>query len=455
MAEPPPTRLHIDPPMHTWQVVPRNGRTTPVIATGHQPTLWHPGILAKYLAADASAKHVGGSTLNIVVEHNPVEPLTLEFPTQNGNELGTQSLALGSVSEAKIRPPNRLPPIEPTRIHRAITEAARDAIQPVRPGLDRIAQAFAQQGDQPNAADQTSAVLAELIGPYLHDAMPARSASGLVTQRFVDRLLDDPVGCVRAYNRAAMAYPDAGVRPLYAGREAVEAPLWAQHTASSTPVFIDLGDSKRPLLFTQGQDLDLTGDDVLKYLRPRAVTLSAVMRAEHCDLFIHGKGGGVYDQVTERWWHDWTGEDLAPKAVVSADVFLPIDAPTATRDERIQTQWFAHHLPHNIDRYTEAADEVEASLRREKHDLLNHMDDDRDKRRRAKAFQRLHAINAELGALHQKALAQAKRHAENARIGVANRGITRRRDWCFALYPEAQLSALAEQINACFVASPG
>jgi hypothetical protein len=271
----------------------------------------------------------------------------------------------------------------------------------------------------------------------------------LVSQSFLDRLLADPVGCVRAYNRAAWAYPEAGIRPLYFGRDVVELPLWAQGDGVCTPVYADLGDSKTPQLFTQGQSLDLTNADTLDYLRPRAITLSAIMRSEVCDLFIHGSGGGVYDQVTERWWRDWVGQDLAPMAVVSADVYLPFEVPTATPAEHANAQWFAHHLPHNIDRYREPIDSAEGALRDEKHALLDHMDDDRDKRRRAAAFKRIHAINAELKRLHQAAVEQAHQQAIETRIGLANAQITARRDWCFALYPDEQLRALADQIKAC------
>jgi hypothetical protein len=446
MADPPPTRLHIDPPIDQWQVTPRNGRTRPVIATGHQPYLWHPGILAKDLAADLFAQHVGGTAMHVVVEHNAIAPLAIGLPTQQGSELSGQTLIFGNASKAATLPPNRLPPIDAVSVERAISGAGCLATETARNGLHRIAEAYAEQGDHPHRSAQTTAVLAQLKRPYLKATMPTLSTSELVTQHFVDRLLADPVGCVRCYNRAAYAYPEAGIRPLYHGRDVVEAPLWAQGDANATPVFVDLGDSQQSLLFTQGQALDLTGPDALRYLRPRAISLSAIMRSEHCDLFIHGTGGGVYDQVTERWWRDWVGEDLAPMAVVSADMFLPFDAPTSTREERIKTQWFAHHLPHNIDRHTDADSDAEVILRQEKQNLLDHMDDDRDKRRRAAAFQRIHAINAELGSRHDAALLDASQQASDARIGVANAVIANRRDWCFALYPEQRLVDLRQRI---------
>jgi hypothetical protein len=443
----PPTRVHIDPPMRNRRVTPRHGRTTPIIATGHQPTLWHPGILAKDLAADALAKHVGGSTLHVVVEHNPLGPVTLDLPTRQGQRFGVNRFVLGDPPAGHATPPNRAPTLDRNQVAQQLSGlGASNELPFVRDGLRRIAEAYATAGEHEHLAAQTTAALDALKRPYLNGPMPTRPSSDIVTKHFVDRLLSDPVGCVRSYNRAALAYPDAGIRPLYLGRDVVEAPLWAQGEGVSVPVFIDLGDSERPFLFTQHEQIDLTGPEALAYLRPRAITLSALMRSEHCDLFIHGTGGGVYDQVTERWWRDWVGETLAPMAVVSADVYLPFDAPLATRDELTQAQWFAHHLPHNVDRYTDAEDDAEAALIREKQRLLDHMDDDRDKRRRSKAFQRIHAINAELCAHHQAKLAEAAERLKQTRVGVANAAIARRRDWCFALYPPDSLRALRNTV---------
>lgn len=455
MSQPPPIRLHIDPPIDQWQIIPRNGRTKPIIATGHQPTLWHPGILAKDLAAHAIAKHVGGSALHVVVEHNPLGPVSIDLPTVRASELGKQRIEFGNSTASATLPPNRLPALDPQVVERALAgPVAQARADVVSAGLEQIRHAYRDSSDVMNLAAQTTTVLAKLKQPLLHTPMQALPTSELVTQGFVDRLLADPVGCVRSYNRAAIAYPEAGIRPLYLGRDVVEVPLWAQGVGRCTPVFFDLGDSGKPLLFTQGQSLDLTGNDALQHLRPRAITLSAIMRSELCDLFIHGTGGGVYDQVTERWWHDWLGEELAPKAVVSADVYLPFEVPTATQDEFARAQWFAHHARHNIDRFAAVVGDTEANLRQEKHDLLERMNDDRDKRRRARAFRRIHAINAEFRERHSGTLLEARRLAAAARVGIANRAITCRRDWCFALYPYQQMKGLANEISSRLTASP-
>ena len=455
MAEQLPTRLHLDPPIDQWQVTPRNGRTAPVIATGHQPYFWHSGILAKYLAADAFAQHVGGAALNVVVEHNPIGPLTIDVPIQANEIIAVARVGVDRRADAQTTPINRLDPVDGDRVFGSIAEAAYrlphagggDLSRVLEDSLSAIGEALAEAQDRASLSEQVSDALDRLIRPLIKQDMPRLPTSRLVTQHFVDRLLADPVGCVRAYNLAAATYPEAGIRPLYLGRDVVELPLWAQNKSQSTPVYADLGDSHRPQLFTQGQTLDLTGKDALQYLRPRAITLSVIMRSEHCDLFIHGTGGGVYDQVTEQWWGDWVGEPLAPMAVVSADLYLPFEVPVASQEQLNQAVWFDHHLPFNVDRFTQSKDEQEQAMVAEKRELLAHMNDDRDKRRRAKAFKRIHEINATLRDTHQQAVKEAEHKKREARIGVRNSRIAQRRDWCFALYPERNLRELKNKIE--------
>lgn len=446
MAQPPPTRLHIDPPIDQWRV---SGQPAPLIATGHQPTLWHPGILAKDLALDALKRQKVCSAIHVVVDHNPVGPLALDVPMRDGDTLVSQRLVFNSHDRADRLPPNRLPPIAPSAIERAIESVRGQAIEPVQSGLAAIIRAYAKTGGAVNLAEQTTSVLGRLKEPKLHQHQGAWSTSSLVSKAFVDRLLADPIRCVRCYNRAAISYPEARIRTLYVGRDVIEVPLWAQDKTTVTPVYVDLGDSSRPQLFTtaHNQHLDLNEPNARRYLRPRAITFSAIMRSERCDLFIHGTGGGIYDQVTERWWRDWTGEALAPKAVVSADLYMPFDVPIATVAEHAKAQWLAHHLPHNVDRFIQEASEVDAALSAEKSSLLDHMNDDRDKRRRAKAFTRIHAINAELRERHARLLRDAQRLARDARVGIRNAAIAGRRDWCFALYPQGQIKSLAKQIK--------
>jgi hypothetical protein len=168
------------------------------------------------------------------------------------------------------------------------------------------------------------------------------------------------------------------------------------------------------------------------------------MRSALCDFFIHGRGGGVYDRVTEKWWHHWQGEALAPTAVVSADVTMPFDVPTATRGDVAAARWQCHHLPHNLDR----ALGLDGPLVREKYRLIEQVARDDAPWRRWLGFCAIHRINAALAVQHPEVVAAAKQRRAEAEQGLANSAVAARRDWCFALYDAATLERLNDRIRA-------
>src|SRR5881628_1680873 len=58
----------------------------PIIATGHQTLLWHPGILAKYLAAHALAEEHDLGRANLVVDQHIGEFGSFEIPIRRQDE---------------------------------------------------------------------------------------------------------------------------------------------------------------------------------------------------------------------------------------------------------------------------------------------------------------------------------------------------------------------------------
>ena len=61
-------------------------------------------------------------------------------------------------------------------------------------------------------------------------------------------------------------------------------------------------------------------------LRPRAIITTLVARLLVADVFVHGIGGAVYDQLTDDLVRRLTGCDPPRYAVVSGTLRLPVDA---------------------------------------------------------------------------------------------------------------------------------
>ena len=427
-------RVLTEPPLSDWPT-PHARRP---IWTGHQLTLFHPGILAKYLAAAAVSARAGVPAAQVAVDQDVYDPLTLRIPVLNGQVLSTRTLKLASGDVVPTVPVGMQPPVRADAVaqilHRGWTTAAA-----VRLDRDRLTSAFSEaEKEAETLAQQMDGVLFRLLNEILPGSyVPSVMASGLLEQEaeLLDALLTDAAASARAYNDAVRTFPKAGVSRLTVEPDRIEVPLWALRWKSARRrVYVDIADTQ-PMFITE--DGEPIAEDTT--LAPRALLMTALLRRPaRCSLFVHGTGGGVYDRITERWWQAWRGEKLAPMAVVTADLHLDFDAPVNDAATLRRAVWRAHHLPHNLDRELG----LDSTPAREKQELVKHMDDDRDKKRRRAAFALIHQINAELAAAHPEALAAARHDLEAARHGVANAAIARRRDWSFLLYRPEQLETL-------------
>ena len=457
-------RLHIDPPLDRWQLgrrpsidrdalvelsrdharrlstEPLSGKRR-IIGTGHQPLLWHPGILAKDIVACAMAGHLRAQALHVVVDHDTLDWLDLEVPVAAGQRLQVVRIVLAALKPNV--PACCQPPVPVRTIEIAIDAAATRWGDRLLVNLDPIRSAFDRPGIWSNAAEQITAALCRLR-QQVTAPLPVVFASQLVqTERFgqlVDQMRAQAVHCVRCYNDAAEAHRAAGIAPLQVLPDQVELPLWAVGWRKPRHrVYAQVAGGATSLRLKDGRSVGAAG----LTLAPRALLLTGLLRSGYCDLFIHGRGGALYDRVTEAWWGNWLQSELAPRATVSADLPMAFDLPVATAGQLAQASWWAHHLRHNLDR----ALDLDGPGVQRKRILLSHMDDDRDRARRARAFARIHQVNDELARHHPEPLADAAARLRDARTGVANLAAARKRDWCFALYRPTQLRALVKALD--------
>ena len=399
----------------------------PVVLSGHQPTLWHPGILAKAAASAASAALAGGEHAWICVDHDAVNPGEVRFPVRNADG----RLASGVHSFAPIAglthdtPACSRDAFEP----RAFRLPAGSMVEPVgvADALARMEQAFHRHAGSPTAAEQIAGVTRDLLpdGVTLGTTVFAsRLQQTEVFRRVVDEARRDPRACAESYNRAIEANPKAGIRALRIGDE-IELPFWSLREGAAR---------------VRVTSATLDGCDSLA---PRAILMTPLLRLAGCELFVHGLGGGEYERIGEAWIRSWLGDASgldapAPYAVVSADLRLQFAAGAPPTDEDVAlARWRAHHARHAPELLGDSDAGHRARTIASEIELLPRGDAER-----ARLFRELHRLLEDVRATRSTELDALGRAATELVERAKDRDVMLDRAWPFPLYEREALGGL-------------
>lgn len=348
----------------------------PLIVGGHQPQLFHPGVWLKNFVLSRLAERVGGVALNLVVDSDLIrspsvpilagsvqspqfEPISFDAPA---DEMPWESRAVvdqamfrsfGARVEAALRPWG-IEPLAHTFWPRVVERAE---------ATGRIGLGFAQARHQLEAdwGNQTLELPLSMLC-----RTPAFVAFVAGVLRHAPQVAEAYNGAVRAY-RAAHRLRNAQhpVPDLDVGTDRIETPFWGWRH--------DSPQRKRLFIRAQGQACELVADhEVIATwdsqtneadkiisaieqglangwcLRTRALTTTLFARMCLGDLFVHGIGGGKYDEVTDtiiRWL--W-GVEPPHYAIVSGTMRLPLAAepPSKTSIAAVREQlWRLQHQP--------------------------------------------------------------------------------------------------------------
>lgn len=355
----------------------------PVIASGHQPSMFHPGVAVKAMALARTASQSGATPLFITVDHDDIDASSVNLPTVRDGRLVKTSHTLFPSARGRVLEKAGVERWEVTRDR--LNEAVRLMDSPRLRGPREAMQEFLRRLDnRPPDFVSSYAELAILLrrawerpvnGGYLE--IPVSSICRTRTfLHFAGSIMADIEKFGAVYNaqleryrkERGLRYPANPFPNLGKQGDSREAPFW---TLS--------GDGRERLYVTPGGRIN-TGDgspDIpisaitggAMPVRPRAITLSLYMRLLACDLFIHGVGGAKYDQVTDGIIREYYGVTPPGYSVVSATFHpdIPAEDPSA-RIEGIKTRL------REIEQRPEREPELASSpLKREKDALVEEM----------------------------------------------------------------------------------
>ena len=315
----------------------------PLVATGHQTELYHPGVWVKLALVNAAADRLGGSALHVAVDTDQPKHLALRWP---GVTLPiTDDPAINAADWS-----GQLAPPTPAHVD-DLSAAVAAADWHFAPMLAPVLASLRRQAidEQPLSAVLTNAqheldwdlglrhrvLLASPLmtsGPYLTFVHHVLARAGQFAADYNAALAD-----YRA--EAGITTPTRPMPDLRVTADAAEVPFWFDDLSAGKRQRAEVRrDGDRWALHHAGDafPLDPAADaataadrlgrwlaDRSLRLAPRALTLTTFLRLLVVDQFVHGIGGGRYDQVTDRLLASHFGVSPPRFAVTTATLIYP------------------------------------------------------------------------------------------------------------------------------------
>lgn len=301
--------------------------STAIVMTGHQPVIFHPGLCIKYQIAESFAARHNLIAIAVVIDTDQATAGEFFYPASETNSEpaagGFPVARLVRASFADATPSSPRPMLASAASMNAVGSDIHGAL--IDCGLDEAAREFVKARAWYSRLTPGSVADANLVTRRAADigqrflevpltdicAMPeVREFWTDILQRPIDfaRALNELLDCYRTeigIKNAANPFPNLRVDEM-----SCELPFWLVDPIS--------GERRIARADADGR-FDTPSDDVLL---PRGALVSATLRLLFSDVFVHGLGGGEYDQFTDRMLAHFWNVTPPPFTVVSGSRWL-------------------------------------------------------------------------------------------------------------------------------------
>jgi hypothetical protein len=442
--------------MRQWLHLPDE---SPILVTAHQTELYHAGVWSKLALAAAVVGKIGAESLMIGVDTDAPKHLSLRWPRFSMPITDDPHLA-GAAWSGLVA--------GPTPKHLGDLTAALDTAAEQWPFKPMAGEFLAEMKrlsiERPALSPQLTEAMQKLdwdLG-LRHQSLIASPIFGsLPYLAITHHLLADAMKFGEIYNRALAEYRDAhGIRTparpmpdLQILANSIEVPFWLDDLKTgyrSRPHVIR--DSKGWKLTAGGQEFRLdpnadgwgAAEQLQRFMQergmrlsPRALTLTMVIRLLVADQFIHGIGGGRYDQVTDQVIAKFFGIDPPDFAVTTATLYFP----TAVGRMRPCLPCLAHEghqLRHRV-------------LEEKKEDLVRLIDQSpRKSPQRQKAYSMMHAMLAAAAPEHSRIQDWQARVEEANRLNLED-SVLFDREFFYGIQPRERLMDVISRYRGAFI----
>ena len=330
---------------------------TPIILAGHQPELFHPGVWFKSFLLSQVGKQSGGVGINFLVDNDLCRSTAIRVPTRTDDGAVIASSVPFDAPRDNI--PWELRRLSDPECWRQFPANVRKLLLPEieRPLVYDLwqfaSESVARTGRIGNAIAEARHRIESEMGLETLEVPLSRLVSTRAFARFSLQLLSELPRLQTIYNSQRELYRASHhirsqahpVPRLEQQHGWLEAPWWVYRPATQKRqrLWVKLIDNRLMLSDLAGWqaviegrldcdkaasqwleilELDSRGDGVC--LRPRALLTTMYTRLILGDAFIHGIGGGKYDQLTDSIIQEFFGVTPPGVIVASATLRLPV-----------------------------------------------------------------------------------------------------------------------------------
>lgn len=447
-----------EPTADDWPEAPQplspDERTKPWFVAGHQPELFHPGVWFKNFVLHHLAKRHGAVALNLIIDTDMVKPPVLHVPAGDKiRRVPIDRISPASDYEECTVQDERLFGSVPARVAEfADSWGFKPLLDEFWQEVMKCAKRTQLLGERFGAARRA---LERRWGIMPREAPMSRVCQTPVFFLFLTRILIGLDQLHGVYNEVVQEYRRThGIRSrshpvpdLTRDGQWLETPFWAwrQGQTRRGKLFVRTTGDRWTLRIDRDNDWTWDADgapDLIGHcsrglrIRPRALTTTMFARMFLGDLFIHGIGGGIYDELTDRIIERFWGIEAPSYLIVSATLQLPLPRfPDAQQRAREMARRL-RDLMYKPERFVDPQVTFKLIIG-EKQQLIQK--DCATHAERLARFHRIRQINERMHLLLGTQFFDAKTQLQEAEQRVLQTEIASRRDFPFCLYPEAML----------------
>lgn len=367
--------------LSTHQVMTNELASPPVFLSGHQPELFHAGVWFKNFVLDAAAKSTSAVPVNLLIDQDLVKSNSLLVPSLINGRHRRQRVPLdyGGVGlpfeERQVEHPDVLATV-PDRVRAAaLPWVSAELLSDMWPDVLELSRELRGLGYGFAAARHR---LEQNVGCRNLEVPLSWVCQTQSFAQFVVRILERLETFVDHYNRCLAAYrvwyglrglqrpmPDLVVREswhelpfwIWTAQQPVRQRLFAKRTndgwqlsvGRDTEIHVDLWRLELDHQFAEEQIVGFS--ELQVRLRPRALMTTLYARGVLSQAFLHGIGGALYDQMTDRLAQVVWGMKLPAYAIATATMHLKSPTSDVSTQQRQQLQRYLrdlHYAPERI-----------------------------------------------------------------------------------------------------------